>query len=125
MSPVCHSHFFVRELPLAAALLAVAWEKRPRLNGSYLGSGPDNPVGWGLALLFMTDILSNALPQLTSLLVLRDRGVPALAALLFWLVAWVALARPPPPRNEVATRPHAPALAAQTRFGICFPRNGT
>jgi hypothetical protein len=112
LSPVCHSHYFVLELPLAAALLAVAWEKRPVLNGFYLGSGAGNPLGWGLALLFVTLIVSNALPQLTSLLVLRDRGLPALAALVLWLVAWVALTRRPAARAEVAARTEMPALAA-------------
>jgi len=112
LSPVCHSHYFVLELPLVVALLAVSWEKRPRLNGSYVGSHPNSLLSWGLASVFVMVILSNALPQLTSLLMLRDRGVPGLAALLMWLVAWVALARQPAARYEVATPHHAPALAA-------------
>ena len=55
LSPVCHSHYFVLELPLAAGLLALAWEKRPHLNGPTLGSARNSPLDWKMAASFHDD----------------------------------------------------------------------
>ncbi len=78
LSPVCHSHYFLLEFPLVAGLLAVSWENRPRLDGPYIGAGGNSPVSWRLTSLFVLLILSNVLPQLPDLIVLRDRGIPTL-----------------------------------------------
>jgi hypothetical protein len=112
LSPVCHSHYFSLELPLVATLLALSWGGRSRLSAWYIGSTEESPLGWGTAVLFVAVVLGNVLPQVPALFVLRDRGLPALTALLLWFVAWRALARQPGAEAGEAARPHASALAA-------------
>ena len=112
LSPVCHSHYFVLEVPLVAGLLALGWNSRPRLSGPFLSLDGNGLVSVPTAALFAVLLAGNLLPQFSSLIALRDRGVPALAALLLWLVAFQALARQPAARPEVVLRPEALPRAA-------------
>ena len=112
LSPVCHSHYFVLEVPLVLGLLALAWERRARLNGPCVSIGDKGLVNLRTAALFAFLIVGNILPQLTSLIALRDRGLPALAALLLWIVSLRALAGQTPEREEVMATPDSPPLAA-------------
>ncbi len=112
LSPVCHSHYFVLEVPLIAGLLALAWNRRPKLTGPFIGVGENSVVHVRLAALFGVLLVGNLLPQFSSLIALRDRGVPALAALLLWFVAWQALARQSAVRSDVVALPDALPRAA-------------
>jgi hypothetical protein len=106
LSPVSHLHYFVLEVPLVMALLARDWAKKPALTGSLLRPGrADSPLSIGTLAILTIILLGNLLPQLPVFLVLRDRGLAGITALLLWLVACWALWRTEPPRTGVQTAP--------------------
>ena len=112
LSPVGHSHYFVLELPLVSGLLALAWQRRPRLNGPYLGSTENSPIDVRMLVLFMILLVGNVLPHVPKLFMLRDRGLPAVSAVVLWFVSWWTLARQPAERANEVTQPDVPRLAA-------------
>jgi hypothetical protein len=85
-SPVSHVHYYCFCLPLVSSLLFRHWQWRHTLH--------TGPV---LAVAFAWFLLTNSLPSLPGLEVLKDRCVPLFGALPLWTVAVVQLWRSSPP----------------------------
>jgi hypothetical protein len=88
VSPVCHTHYFTLAVPAVLGLLALAWERYP--GDLPQGGG----LGAGVFAILALQVLGNALPLLPDLVLLKDGGLAALAALALWLAACVAVRRP-------------------------------
>jgi hypothetical protein len=81
LSPICHLHYFVLNIPLIMGLIAMGWEEG--------GSG----IGPGLVWLMAINVIADTLPNLPGMEVARDLGVATYAALAFWFLACLALRR--------------------------------
>jgi hypothetical protein len=80
LSPVCHRHYFCLSLPLIMGLVAANGARRPL-------SRP----GMALTLLLAINVVTNVLPHIPLLYVLRDKGLAMYGALLLWLVGLAVL----------------------------------
>jgi hypothetical protein len=80
LSPVCHLHYFCLAVPLVMGLLAWSWEKsaEPRL-------------GAGVLLLLGANLVTDILPNLQGLEVLRDMGFALFGAMLLWAAGCAVL----------------------------------
>jgi hypothetical protein len=84
MTPVCHIHYFCLSVPIVIGLLLASqnWVARMSLRRP-------------MRLIFTTVVLSQALPQIPGLEILRDLGLAQVGALLLWGAAIYQLRRSP------------------------------
>jgi hypothetical protein len=90
LSPVCHTHYFVLELPLLMAFQWRSWRRRGDISGPLLGRS-DSPLDLPTLGLFLFVVVGNTLPLLPALQLLRDCGAGMYTALVVWLAACRAL----------------------------------
>lgn len=74
LSPVCHLHYFVFAIPLVMGFLAQEMDS---------GRG----LSWGLVLIFLLNLIAEALPNLPGLELSRDLATALYGGVLLWLVA--------------------------------------
>jgi hypothetical protein len=92
LSPVCHTHYFVLELPLLMALQWRSWRRRGDVSGPLIGRS-NSPLDLPTLSLFVFVIVGNSVPQIPALQLLRDRGAATYTGLVVWLAACRALRR--------------------------------